>query len=184
MSRVWTIGYERVGVGDFIATLKAAKVNMLVDVREIANSRRAGFSKHVLAASLAEAGIGYIHIKALGTPKAGREAARRGDTATMRRIFEARLVEPESQLALAQTAELAGEGRICLMCLEHDWRLCHRHIVAQHLEAEFDVKPTHLSPEPSPERPRSKVRSNKAQTPRSSAPASAKPAKRRKKPPR
>ena len=184
MSRIWTIGYERVGVGDFIATLKAANMKMLVDVREVANSRRAGFSKHVLAASLAEAGIGYIHIKALGTPKAGRQAARRGDAPTMRRIFEARLVEPESQLALAETAELAGKSRICLMCLEHDWRLCHRNIVAQHLAAEFGVRPTHLSPEPSPERPRSKERSKKARTPRSSAPASAKRATRPKKRPR
>lgn len=184
MSRVWTIGYERVGVGDFIAALKAAKVKMLVDVREIANSRRAGFSKHVLAASLAEGGILYLHMKALGTPKAGRQAARRGDTATMQRLFEARLVEPESQLALAETAELAGKSRVCLMCLEHDWRLCHRTIVARHLQAEFGVKPTHLSPEPSPERPRSKARSNRARTPRSSKPASAKGAARRKKPPR
>jgi len=184
VSRVWTIGYERVGVGDFIATLKAAKVNMLVDVREVANSRRAGFSKHVLAASLAEAGIGYTHMKALGTPKAGRLAARRGDAKTMREIFEARLVEPESQLALAETAELAGKARICLMCLEHDWRSCHRAILARRLEAEFGVRATHLSPEPSPRSLQSKERSKKARTPRSSAPASAKPATRLKKRPR
>ena len=68
MSRIWTIGYERVGVPDFIASLKAANVKTLVDVREVPLSRRAGFSKNVLAASLAGAGIGYIHMKVLGTP--------------------------------------------------------------------------------------------------------------------
>ena len=150
----------------------------LVDVREVANSRRAGFSKHVLAASLAEAGIGYIHMKALGTPKLGREAARRGDTKTMSRIYEARLVEPESQLALSETAALAGKTRICLMCLEHDWRVCHRNIVAQHLETEFGVKPAHLLPEPSPGSPPPKARSKTRRTPRSSAPARAKRAGR------
>jgi uncharacterized protein (DUF488 family) len=128
--------------------LQAAKIKTLVDVREIANSRRAGFSKRALAASLDAAGIAYIHMKALGTPKAGREAARRGDTKTMTRIYEAKLVEPEAQLALAETAGLAGAGRICLMCLEHDWRECHRNIIAQHLDANFGIKPKHLSPEP------------------------------------
>lgn len=148
VTRIWTVGYENVGAHDFVAALKAAKIKTLIDVREVANSRRAGFSKKALAASLDEAGIAYIHMKALGTPKAGREAARKGDTETMQRIFEARLVEPESQLALAEAAELAGKGRACLMCLEHDWRVCHRAIVAKHLEVEFGVKPTHLSPEP------------------------------------
>jgi uncharacterized protein (DUF488 family) len=184
VSRVWTIGYERVGVPDFVAALKAAKIKTLVDVREVANSRRAGFSKHVLAASLAEAGIGYTHMKALGTPKLGREAARRGDTKTMSQIYEARLVEPASQLALAETAELAGKGRICLMCLEHDWRVCHRNIVAQHLESEFGVKPTHLSPGPSPDSPPPKARSRKPRTPRSSAPAPARRAARPRKRPK
>lgn len=145
--KVWTIGYENVGQADFVAALKQAKIKTLIDVREVANSRRAGFSKKSLAAALDEAGIAYIHMKPLGTPKAGREAARKGDAKTMRRIFEAKLVEPQSQLALAETAELAKKGRVCLMCLEHDWRDCHRSIVARHLEDEFGIKPAHLSPE-------------------------------------
>jgi len=146
--KVWTIGYEKVGQADFVAALKAAKIKTLIDVREVANSRRAGFSKKSLAAALDEAGIAYIHMKPLGTPKAGREAARKGDTKTMHRIFEAKMVEPESQLALAETAELAKKGRVCLMCLEHDWRVCHRTIVAQHLTDGFGINPAHLSPEP------------------------------------
>ncbi len=147
-TRIWTIGYEKVGQPDFVAALKAAKIKTLVDVREVANSRRAGFSKKSLAAALDEAGIAYIHMKALGTPKAGREAARKGDTKTMTRIFEAKMVEPESQLALAETAELAGKGRVCLMCLEHDWRECHRTIVARHLAEDFGLTAVNLSPAP------------------------------------
>jgi uncharacterized protein (DUF488 family) len=150
VTKLWTIGYEKVGVADFIAALKAAKVKTLIDVRDVANSRRAGFSKKALAASLDEAGIAYVHMKALGTPKAGREAARRGDVKTMHRIFEAKLADPESQLALAEAADLAKRGRICLMCLEHDWRDCHRSIVARSLEQTYGIKPAHLAPEPSP----------------------------------
>lgn len=148
MTKLWTIGYERVGVPDFVAALKAAKIKTLIDVREVANSRRAGYSKKALAASLDEAGIAYVHMKPLGTPKAGREAARKGDTKTMTRIFEAKLAEPDSQMALAEAAELAKKGRACLMCLEHDWRECHRSIVAKHLETDFGLTPAHLSPEP------------------------------------
>lgn len=149
VTKLYTIGYERVGQIDFVTSLKAANIKTLVDIREVANSRRAGFSKKSLAAALDEAGIAYIHMKPLGTPKLGREAARKGDTKTMTRIFEAKLVEPESQLALAETAELAGKGRTCIMCLEHDWRGCHRAIVARYIENEFGLKPEHLSPEPS-----------------------------------
>ena len=112
MKRVWTIGYEHVGVPALIEALKAAKIKTLIDIREVANSRRAGFSKKALAASLDEAGIAYLHLRALGTPKAGREAARRGDADTMHAIYEAKLAEPESQLALAETAELAGKSRV------------------------------------------------------------------------
>ncbi|MGD9979450.1 MAG: DUF488 family protein [Hyphomonadaceae bacterium] len=149
VTKLYTIGYEKVGQADFVAALRAAKIKTLIDVREVANSRRAVFSKKSLAASLDEAGIAYIHMKSLGTPKLGREAARRGDIKTMTRIFEAKMAEPESQLALAATAELAKKARACIMCLEHDWRDCHRTIVARHIEAAFGIKPEHLCPEPS-----------------------------------
>ncbi|HVY86500.1 MAG TPA: DUF488 domain-containing protein [Caulobacterales bacterium] len=148
MTTIWTIGYEHVGVPDFIAALKDAKIKTLVDVREVANSRRAGFSKKALMGSLADAGIGYIHLKPLGTPKAGREAARAGKTDVMHRIYEAKLVEPEAQMALAEVNELAGKGRVCLMCLEHNWRECHRAIICTHLEP-LGVKAKHLAPEAS-----------------------------------
>jgi uncharacterized protein (DUF488 family) len=148
VTKLYTIGYEKVGIPDFVAALQAAKIKTLVDVREVANSRRAGFSKKSLAANLDAAGIAYLHMKALGTPKLGREAARRGDTPTMTRIYEAKLMEPESQLALAETADLAKRGRTCIMCLEHDWSECHRAIVARHINEGFGIKPEHLSPEP------------------------------------
>ena len=115
VTKLYTIGYERVGQIDFVAALKAAKIKTLVDVREVANSRRAGVSKKSLAAALDEAGIAYIHMKLLGSPKLGRDAARRGDTKTMTRIYEAKLVEPEAQLGLAETADLAKRGRMVVM---------------------------------------------------------------------
>jgi uncharacterized protein (DUF488 family) len=146
LTEICTIGYENVGQPDFVAALTKAQVKLLIDVREVANSRRAGFSKKSLAAALDDAGIAYVHLKALGTPKAGRDAARRGDNATMHAIFEEKLETPESQLALREAADLAKAKRAALMCLEHDWTCCHRAIVAARLKP-LGLKAVHLSPE-------------------------------------
>ena len=81
---------------EVIARLRTAGVELLVDVRAIAASRRAGFSKTLLAASLEEAGIAYLHLRDLGTPKPGREAARAGRVAEMRAIYADALQSPLS----------------------------------------------------------------------------------------
>ena len=125
-----TIGYERATLGDVIGRLKAAEVDVVIDVRAVASSRRAGFSKTLLAASLAEAGVDYIHLRALGTPKAGRQAARAGRTAEMHSIYEAHLDEPEAQLALTEAVGVAATRKAALLCFEADARDCHRAIVA------------------------------------------------------
>ena len=142
-AKIWTIGYEYVGLPDFVAALQAADVELLVDVREIANSRRAGFAKKALSGALDEAGIAYVHMKAIGTPKAGRDAAHKGDVATMHAIYEQKLEMPEAQLALRELVDMAQSQRACLMCLEHDWRGCHRSLITDAL-ATFDIEPVHL----------------------------------------
>src|ERR1035437_10077396 len=91
MPRLYTIGYEQASLDQVIGALKAAGVAVVVDVRAVAASRRPGFSKTMLGASLKAEGVDYVHLRALGTPKAGREAARAGRTAQMRAIFEAHL---------------------------------------------------------------------------------------------
>jgi uncharacterized protein (DUF488 family) len=145
VSAIWTIGYERASLDQVIAALKAADIALLLDIRELPNSRRAGFSKRMLEASLNAAGIGYQHLKPLGTPKAGRDASRRGDKATMRAIFAAKLATPESQLALREAAERANGAHACLLCFEHDWRGCHRAIVCEALEP-LGFSARHLDP--------------------------------------
>ena len=65
-----TIGYEKATLDDVIGRLQAAGVELLIDVRAVAASRRAGFSKTLLAATLQAHGIDYLHLRALGTPKA------------------------------------------------------------------------------------------------------------------
>lgn len=110
-------------------------------MRAVAASRRPGFSKTALAGALGEREIGYLHLRALGTPKAGREAARKGRVAEMHAIFEEQLATPEATLALEQALGAARERRAALLCFERDAGCCHRAVVAERMEqrAGFEV---------------------------------------------
>lgn len=129
--RLATIGYEQSTLPEVIDRLKKAGVEIVVDVRAVAASRRPGFSKTLLAGSLAAHGIDYVHLRQLGTPKAGREAARAGRIAEMRSIFERHLQAPEAQLELARAAAIVKDRRAALLCYEADAAGCHRSIVAE-----------------------------------------------------
>ena len=76
---LYTIGYERHPTPEWLtAALTAARVKRLVDVRELAISRRQGFAKRALSAALAGAGIDYEHHRSLGNPKPSRDLCRSG----------------------------------------------------------------------------------------------------------
>jgi uncharacterized protein (DUF488 family) len=124
--RIFTIGYEGATQTELIEALQAAGVALVIDVRAVPLSRKPGFSKNVLGAGLKEAGIDYVHLKALGTPPAGREAARRGDMVTMERIYAAQLETPEATVEAARMIALAGEKPAALLCFERDPGQCHR----------------------------------------------------------
>lgn len=134
-TRFFTVGYEHTTQAGLIAALQAKGVKRVIDTRDVANSRRAGFSKKLLAASLDEAGIGYIHLRRLGTPKAGREANRAGRMDEFRRIYEASFQQPEAQLALLEAEELCRSQATALLCFCGDGEKCHRNRIAQALEA-------------------------------------------------
>ncbi len=130
---LFTIGYEGKTVDELLAALRHARVTLLIDVRAVAASRRPGFSKTALSGALADAGIAYLHLRPLGTPKAGREAARKGRIAEMRAIFEQQLETPEAEVAMARALEEATQRPTALLCFEADARGCHRSIVAERL---------------------------------------------------
>lgn len=126
---LFTIGYEGATQAEVIAALTAAGVERLIDVRAVPLSRRPGFSKNVLARGLAEAGIGYVHLKALGTPPEGREAARKGKQDVLERVYAAQLETPEAAFQAQQMLELAAEKRSALLCFERDPAACHRRLL-------------------------------------------------------
>lgn len=131
---IFTIGYEGADPERFTAALAAAGVEVLADVRAVALSRKRGFSKSALREGLLAGGMGYEHLIALGTPKAGREAARAGDAQTLRRVYDGQLATPAAGEAFARLEDLARARPICLMCFERDPALCHRRILAERLQ--------------------------------------------------
>lgn len=133
MSVLYTIGYEEQPLQAVIDRLKTAGVDTVLDVRAIAASRRPGFSKTILSTSLAAEGVGYRHLRALGTPKAGREAARAGRIAEMRAIMAEQLQTPAAIDQLAEAGEIVRERQAALLCYEADARGCHRTLIAERL---------------------------------------------------
>lgn len=125
-----TIGYEGSTLAHVTTALRDAGATHLLDIRAVPQSRKPGFSKRLLAASLAEMGLRYTHLRGLGTPKAGRDAVRHGDVATMHRIYAAQLQTPEAAHDLALATSIAAAETSCLLCFERDHTHCHRQIVA------------------------------------------------------
>ena len=149
MAPLFTIGYEQTPAAAVLDELTRAHVDLLVDVRAVAASRRPGFSKRQLAAGLDERGIKYLHLRGLGTPKEGRLAARAGDLAKLFDVYKAHLGTPEARAELDELATLARSGqRLCLLCYERDHRACHRQWIAERIHKRTGIAVEHLSAAP------------------------------------
>ena len=137
--KLFTIGYEGVTMDEFLFSLRNAGVERVIDVRALPLSRRPGFSKTPLKNALAEAGIDYVHLKALGTPAEGREAARKGRHSELERIYAGQLDLPEAIVAGQEMLALAAEKPSALLCLERDPVGCHRSLLIRAVASEAEV---------------------------------------------
>jgi len=137
--KLFTIGYEGTTQDQFIAALKGAGVERVIDVRAVPLSRKPGFSKNVLAAGLKDAGIDYVHLKALGTPPEGRDAARKGNRAGLERVYAGQLELPEAMVQAEQMLELARDKSSALLCFERDPGMCHRTLLHQAIAADAEI---------------------------------------------
>jgi uncharacterized protein (DUF488 family) len=147
MRTLFTIGYEKATPAAVMGELKRAKIGLLVDTRAVAASRRAGFSKRQLAASLDETGIGYLHLQKLGTPAEGRLAARSGDLDTLWRIYDRHIRKAEPQEQLGELMGLIRSGkRVALLCYCRDHKACHRSRIVANVKKRMRVKVEDLIP--------------------------------------
>lgn len=127
---LYTLGYEGLDIMSFVAMIKRHKVSTVVDVRERAQSRKAGFSKGALSEALRVAKIDYTHMPSLGCPKPVRDQYRKDGCWQMyTKGFMAYLETAEQ--AVAELAAYAQEASCVLICYEADFNYCHRSMVAQ-----------------------------------------------------
>ena len=146
--KLFTIGYEKARPDALMAELKRARVKLLVDTRAVAASRKPGFSKRQLAASLDEEGIAYLHLQKLGTPAEGREAARAGKLDTLWRIYAKHLKTPEAIEAMAELVSIVKSGQaVCLLCYERDKDCCHRTRIAEVVHERTGASVVDLAPQ-------------------------------------
>ena len=143
---LFTIGYEQTPSKAVLDELESAGVKLLVDVRAIASSRRPGFSKTQLAAGLDERGISYLHLRGLGTPKSGREAARSGNYDVLHKIYSAHLKTSQAKEELDELSALVKKsGPVCILCYERDHTNCHRQWIAEIIQDRDGVKVKNLA---------------------------------------
>lgn len=145
---LFTVGYEQSRPESVLKALKDARVQLLVDTRAVAASRKPGFSKRQLSASLDEIGIRYLHLQKLGTPAEGRQAARSGDMTTLWRIYNRHLKTHDAVEAMDELLAIVRSGqRVCLLCFERDPGHCHRSRIAEVVDERISVRITNLMPD-------------------------------------
>jgi uncharacterized protein (DUF488 family) len=146
LKRLATIGYEGASIQDFLATLQAAGVTTLLDVREFAGSRRKGFAKTALRQHLAGIGIEYRHEPALGSPRDIRHQLREdGRHDRFFRDFD-RYLATQQPLLKQLARELTGT--VALLCYERNYQECHRKSVAAALGTITGLTPKHHGVQP------------------------------------
>jgi uncharacterized protein (DUF488 family) len=133
-SHLYTLGYEGQTIEQFIRRLGDTGIRTVIDVRELPLSRKRGFSRRALAAGLAEHAIGYVHLRALGCPKAIRDRLKSdGNWRVYVRDFLAHLARQDA--LTAKVAEMARAESCGLLCFEADFNRCHRSLVARRVRA-------------------------------------------------
>ncbi|HWF38869.1 MAG TPA: DUF488 domain-containing protein [Candidatus Acidoferrales bacterium] len=129
---IFTVGHSTRPIEEFIELLRANGVKQLIDIRTIPKSRRnPQFSSEALAASLAQADIDYVHMKALGGLRHPRkDSVNLGWRNESFRGYADYMQTPEFNTALEAAIRLAAQKRTALMCAEAvPWR-CHRSLVS------------------------------------------------------
>lgn len=131
---ILSVGYEGMTIESFVSRLRVRDVRTVIDVRLTPLSRKKGFSKTALTSALAEAGIGYLHLPALGNPKDNREGFASTETpagAHARARFTDLLDGERAFAAIDRIVEASEQHAVAVLCFEADELHCHRHEVLE-----------------------------------------------------
>jgi uncharacterized protein (DUF488 family) len=143
MTTVFTIGFTKKSLREFVELLRAAGVKRVVDVRLRNTSQLAGWSKQPDFAYLLEAGFGLAyehHPEFAPTDELLDEYKKDRDWSRYEERFNQLLAERNPE---AESRALMEKEGICLLCAEPKADNCHRRLVAEYfqsLDPEVEVK--------------------------------------------
>jgi uncharacterized protein (DUF488 family) len=132
---IWTIGHSTRPIDEFMAILNAHGIASLADVRTIPKSRHnPQFTGNLLAASLQEAGIRYLHCPGLGgLRKPSRTSHNAGWKNAGFRGFADHMETAEFEQAFDELLNTARRHPTAVMCAEALWWRCHRSLISDAL---------------------------------------------------
>ena len=125
--KIFTIGFTKKSLRDFITLLQEAGVEKVIDVRLNNTSQLAGYAKKDdLAFVLSLVGIGYEH----HTELAPTEELMNGFK--QKKISQTEFEAAFNQLMDERQPRLEERGKVCLLCSEEKPAACHRRLVAEY----------------------------------------------------
>ena len=132
---IYTIGYEGYDINKFIKKLKDSNIQQLIDIREIALSRKNGFSKSILSTELKKVGISYKHYPSLGSPKdIRRQLHQDWDYKKFFYEYKEHIKDQDVQESIKDIDGLSKNRKTVLLCFEKDYKTCHRSIISEELK--------------------------------------------------
>lgn len=141
---IFTIGYEGLDVDEFKSLLAEYHIRSVIDVRALPLSRKYGFSKNILSASLAQVHYRYIHMRDLGCPQAIRYQYKKdGNWKRYTLAFNAYMATQDE--AILQLSKFVKQTNCVLLCYEADARFCHRSLIADKLNAPHNINIVHIN---------------------------------------
>jgi len=127
---LYTIGYEKRNIDEYIDLLLQNGVSILIDVRETAWSYKNDFCKTNFSSALSKKGITYLHLPQAGNPKKLRKSSTSIQMCLEK--YRTYLMETNSGISDLQdiliAAGMAGDS-VCLTCYERNHENCHRSII-------------------------------------------------------
>lgn len=134
---IWTIGHSTRSFSDFLAILKDADIQQVVDVRSMPGSNKfPQFNKERLSGSLENLGIAYVHMTILG---GRRKIQPDSDNTVWRnksfRAYADYMETADFETGLQRLMQRAQSKHTTIMCAEAVWWRCHRSMIADALKA-------------------------------------------------
>ena len=155
---IWSVGHSTRPIDEFIDVLRAHEIRLLVDIRTIPRSRHnPQFNTDRLAESLKEAGLGSLHMPALGgLRKARKDSINNGWRNASFRGYADYMQTTEFWNALEELMMRGRQSPSAMMCAEAvPWR-CHRSLIAdalvtrgwevRHIMSIHEANPHRLTP--------------------------------------